>query len=283
MGSKRDELGRGERVLPGVWRLRLPLPWENSPHGNAYAVSPGRRHRPRRHRLRGRGRHSAARVRARAGGLGARATSGWSSAPTPTPTTTASRDRSSTPPAASCGCTRRGITSGRWSRTPRGPWSAGSSSRAAAGCPSPCSRASARLARRLGTGVARIVEPDRDAPRRRRGRDRPRLLARHRDPGPRPLAHRPSPARERPAHLGRPHRREDLPVLRLRAHPGSGGGVPRLARSGGGARHRALPAGPWALVPRRARQGAGLPRGGPEADGPGARRRSATSREPRTR
>jgi glyoxylase-like metal-dependent hydrolase (beta-lactamase superfamily II) len=36
-----DELGRGERVLPGVWRLRLPLPWENSPHGNAYAVSAG--------------------------------------------------------------------------------------------------------------------------------------------------------------------------------------------------------------------------------------------------
>jgi glyoxylase-like metal-dependent hydrolase (beta-lactamase superfamily II) len=35
------ELGRGERVLPGIWRLRLPLPWENSPHGNAYAVSAG--------------------------------------------------------------------------------------------------------------------------------------------------------------------------------------------------------------------------------------------------
>jgi len=41
VASSRDELGRGERVLPGVWRLRLPLPWENSPHGNAYAVSAG--------------------------------------------------------------------------------------------------------------------------------------------------------------------------------------------------------------------------------------------------
>ena len=41
MAPKPDELGRGERVLPGVWRLRLPLPWENSPHGNAYAVSAG--------------------------------------------------------------------------------------------------------------------------------------------------------------------------------------------------------------------------------------------------
>jgi len=38
--SKR-ELGRGERVLPGVWRLRLPLPWPGVPHGNAWAVRAG--------------------------------------------------------------------------------------------------------------------------------------------------------------------------------------------------------------------------------------------------
>jgi glyoxylase-like metal-dependent hydrolase (beta-lactamase superfamily II) len=39
---KRDgkrELGRGERVLPGVYRLRLPLPWPGVPHCNAWAVS----------------------------------------------------------------------------------------------------------------------------------------------------------------------------------------------------------------------------------------------------
>ncbi len=38
--SKR-ELGRGERVLPGVYRLRLPLPWPGVPHGNAWAIRAG--------------------------------------------------------------------------------------------------------------------------------------------------------------------------------------------------------------------------------------------------
>src|SRR4051794_30125793 len=37
----RRELGRGERVLPGVWRLRLPLPWPGVPHGNAWALAAG--------------------------------------------------------------------------------------------------------------------------------------------------------------------------------------------------------------------------------------------------
>jgi glyoxylase-like metal-dependent hydrolase (beta-lactamase superfamily II) len=37
----RRELGRGERVLPGVYRLRLPLPWPGVPHCNAWAVSAG--------------------------------------------------------------------------------------------------------------------------------------------------------------------------------------------------------------------------------------------------
>src|SRR5438477_4527674 len=35
------ELGRGERVLPGLWRLRLPLPWEGVPHCNAWAIAAG--------------------------------------------------------------------------------------------------------------------------------------------------------------------------------------------------------------------------------------------------
>jgi glyoxylase-like metal-dependent hydrolase (beta-lactamase superfamily II) len=34
-------IGRGERVLPGVWRLRLPLPWPGVPHGNAWALAAG--------------------------------------------------------------------------------------------------------------------------------------------------------------------------------------------------------------------------------------------------
>src|SRR5437879_10905958 len=39
--SRKRELGRGERVLPGVFRLRLPLPWPGVPHCNAWAVSCG--------------------------------------------------------------------------------------------------------------------------------------------------------------------------------------------------------------------------------------------------
>jgi glyoxylase-like metal-dependent hydrolase (beta-lactamase superfamily II) len=38
---RRRELGRGERVLPGLFRLRLPLPWPGVPHCNAWAVTSG--------------------------------------------------------------------------------------------------------------------------------------------------------------------------------------------------------------------------------------------------
>jgi glyoxylase-like metal-dependent hydrolase (beta-lactamase superfamily II) len=39
--ARKRELGRGERVLPGVWRLRLPLPWPGVPHCNAWALASG--------------------------------------------------------------------------------------------------------------------------------------------------------------------------------------------------------------------------------------------------
>jgi glyoxylase-like metal-dependent hydrolase (beta-lactamase superfamily II) len=39
--ARKREVGRGERLLPGVWRLRLPLPWPGVPHGNAWAVGAG--------------------------------------------------------------------------------------------------------------------------------------------------------------------------------------------------------------------------------------------------
>src|SRR6476661_1495527 len=39
--TRKREVGRGERLLPGVWRLRLPLPWPGVPHGNAWAVAAG--------------------------------------------------------------------------------------------------------------------------------------------------------------------------------------------------------------------------------------------------
>lgn len=38
-GDSRAEAPRSERVLPGIWRLRLPLPWPGVPHGNAWAVA----------------------------------------------------------------------------------------------------------------------------------------------------------------------------------------------------------------------------------------------------
>lgn len=38
MASK-TELARTDRVLPGVWRLRLALPWPGVPHGNAFAIA----------------------------------------------------------------------------------------------------------------------------------------------------------------------------------------------------------------------------------------------------
>ena len=36
---KRPEPPRTEKVLPGVWRLRLPLLWPGVPHGNVWAVA----------------------------------------------------------------------------------------------------------------------------------------------------------------------------------------------------------------------------------------------------
>lgn len=39
--ARKREVGRGERVIPGIWRLRLPLPWPGVPHCNAWAVAAG--------------------------------------------------------------------------------------------------------------------------------------------------------------------------------------------------------------------------------------------------
>jgi glyoxylase-like metal-dependent hydrolase (beta-lactamase superfamily II) len=39
---RRDkELARGERVVPGAWRLRMPTPWPGVPHVNAWAIAAG--------------------------------------------------------------------------------------------------------------------------------------------------------------------------------------------------------------------------------------------------
>ena len=41
MAGSKANAPRTERVLPGVWRLRLPLPWPGVPHGNAWALAAG--------------------------------------------------------------------------------------------------------------------------------------------------------------------------------------------------------------------------------------------------
>jgi glyoxylase-like metal-dependent hydrolase (beta-lactamase superfamily II) len=35
---RKPDLGRADRVLPGIWRIRLPLPWPGVPHVNAWAI-----------------------------------------------------------------------------------------------------------------------------------------------------------------------------------------------------------------------------------------------------
>jgi glyoxylase-like metal-dependent hydrolase (beta-lactamase superfamily II) len=39
--TRSREVGRGEKVIPGIWRLRLPLPWPGVPHCNAWAIASG--------------------------------------------------------------------------------------------------------------------------------------------------------------------------------------------------------------------------------------------------
>jgi glyoxylase-like metal-dependent hydrolase (beta-lactamase superfamily II) len=38
---RKPELARADRILPGMWRLRLPLPWPGVPHVNAWAIAAG--------------------------------------------------------------------------------------------------------------------------------------------------------------------------------------------------------------------------------------------------
>jgi glyoxylase-like metal-dependent hydrolase (beta-lactamase superfamily II) len=39
--ARRRDLARADRIMPGVWRLRLPLPWPGVPHVNAWAIASG--------------------------------------------------------------------------------------------------------------------------------------------------------------------------------------------------------------------------------------------------
>ena len=65
--DSRNEVARSEKILPGVWRLRLPCPWPGRPARQRVGDLEGRRGRPLRHRHRRRGRPAPARARARPG------------------------------------------------------------------------------------------------------------------------------------------------------------------------------------------------------------------------
>src|ERR671929_1602713 len=39
--SQKRQIARADRILHGLWRLRLPLPWPGVPHVNAWAISAG--------------------------------------------------------------------------------------------------------------------------------------------------------------------------------------------------------------------------------------------------
>jgi glyoxylase-like metal-dependent hydrolase (beta-lactamase superfamily II) len=41
MAGEKRAAPRTERILPGIWRLRLPLPWPGVPHGNVWALAAG--------------------------------------------------------------------------------------------------------------------------------------------------------------------------------------------------------------------------------------------------
>src|SRR3954453_13195863 len=40
MSTKR-QIARADRILHGLWRLRLPLPWPGVPHVNCWAIAAG--------------------------------------------------------------------------------------------------------------------------------------------------------------------------------------------------------------------------------------------------
>ena len=231
--TRKRELGRGERVLPGVWRLRLPLPWPGVPHCNAWALAAGDgivlvdtgMHEPGSFahleralamvNLRIENVRLLVCTHAHSDHYGQAATiierTGcelWMH-PNHEHMTRAAQDPE---PALA-----RRLEVGAPERR------AGAPLRALRGG-APGARASASPA---------IVEPDRAARRGRRDRDRPRHLEGRRDAGPRALARLPLPGGAPDPDLRRPPARPRLALLRLRllARPGRASSCARSTRS----------------------------------------------------
>ncbi len=257
---RRREIARGERVLPGVWRLRLPLPWPGVPHCNAWAIASGD------------GIVLFDTGMATDDGLRqlelASPRSGFGLADVRLVVCTHSHTDHyglAGPIVDAAGCELWMHPAWghvrRMAEDPDGALDRRIEVARQSGVPAAALELYEQR-RGTGTGIARLVEPRPRAGPRRRGRDRPRRLGGPRDARPRALARRPARARERPADLRRPPARPDLALLRLRPHPRSGGRVHRRPRRGRPARaHGALPRRPRAAVSRRAGEGRRQPGG----------------------
>ena len=268
--GRRRELGRGERVLPGISRLRLPLPWPGVPHCNAYAVAAADGivlfdcglHEPdslaQLERAMAQVNLSLADVRllvcthAHSDHYGQAASvidaSGcelWMH-----PDHAHMRAQVDDPDALLA----RRFEVARQSGVPVDPL-----------------RAWSQSARERGSGIARLVEPDRELVAGVTVDSELGIVDGRRDPGARALARLPAPARAAPADLRRPSARPCLAVLRLRLDARPRRRVRGLAGPRRGARRAPLPRRPRTHVHRRAR---------PHRRQPRARRRAPGARPP---
>ena len=250
-GEARANAPRTEKVLPGVWRLRLPLPWPGVPHGNAWAVAAGDGIVLFDTGMGGKGRLRQLDLALAQAGFGVEDVGLLVCTHSHT-----DHYGLAAPIVEAAGCEL-------WMHP------AWEHVRLLADDPAAALEHRLEVARQSGVPVGgagalpRVAQrrrrdrdrrdPGRARPRARprgRGRDRPRRLAGLRDPRPRALARRPAPARAQADDLRRPPARPHRALLRLRPHARPGRRIPRQPRRGRAARDRTLPARPRPPLPR---------------------------------
>ena len=266
--GRRRELGRGERVLPGLWRLRLPLPWPGVPHCNAWALAAGDgivlvdcgMHEPGSlaHLERALEQVNLSLEHVRLLACTHAHSDHYGQA-------AAVLDRS--------GCelwmhpdhahtTRAAQDPERGAGAPTG---GGAPERRSRGAPP----ALVGVPARPGLGDRADRRARLTAGRGHRDRDRPRHLDHVRDARARALSRLPLPARAAAADLRRPPPGTGVALLRLRLDPGPGRGVPALARRGGRPGRPPVRGRPRPALRRRARPRGGQPGAGGRAPGGG--------------
>ena len=270
--TRKREVGRGEKLLPGVWRLRLPLPWPGVPHCNAWAVGTGDgivlfdtgMHEP----------GSMAHLERALDMVGLKVEHVRLLV-----CTHAHSDHygQAATIVERAGCElwmhpdHRHMTAAV--DDPDAAFERRMEVARSAGVPEEPLRQWAQARRGQSYGVAGIVAPDRDLlPGVTVTTDLGGVGGRA-DARPRAVARLPVAARAAAADLRRPSARPRVALLRLRLLAGPRGGVPGLAGSRRGARRAAVPARPRAHVRRRP----GPYRGQPRPDRRGAWPRSRTS------